>query len=203
MDFSIEDEVYQKQLIGEFFVEFDQLISTLPFLIPKLVFNQDMNGLVKSNIETLICSFTASQLLSVYDSLLKDNIEPLVPELIKMNNALSKETVRLVEIRNEFAHGAYRIGWKNFEGELDKGTFSLRFSKATKRGFEKRSRIYAIKSLSEIIKKMRLLKDAYLRIASILSLYYSGQSILEQLENLESIIKSIGTVEFKSIDEIN
>lgn len=200
MNFTKSDEDYQSKIIGEFFVYFDMAISVIPFGIPKIIYKRNYTELEKRNIQTLLSGMVASSLKISFDSLLADNYKEL-PELIKINDNLSKSLDKITEIRNSFAHGSYRIGWKDFDGNMDKDFFSLRHSKATKKGYEKRSGIYKISQLENLINELRIMQKSYLLIFTIITLKNQNQDFNMYMDILRETLKSIGKLDFKPLLE--
>ncbi|KOP38879.1 MULTISPECIES: hypothetical protein [unclassified Flavobacterium] len=201
MNFEENDINHQRKIIGEFFLQFDTVISTIPFNIPRIIYKKDHTELEKRNIETLLCAMTASTLKISYDSLIFDNYKEL-PELVKANKEISKIVDKVTEIRNSFAHGSYRLGWKDFDGNIDKDYFSLRHSKATKSGYEKRSWIYKISQVELLIKQLQNINNAYLLMNTIVFLHSQEQEIDSHIANLTESIPKIGKIEFKPIMEL-
>lgn len=200
MEFTQKDYDYQTKLIGDFFVRFDQAISVMPFLIPQIIYKKRCSAIERRNIDTLLSEMTASSLRNKFDSLLADNYSDF-PELIRANTELSSAASKIAEIRNSFAHGSYRIGWKNFEGKQDKNHFFLQHSKATKKGFDKRAKIYHIDQIKRLNQQLWTLYNAYIKFGAIFLLQNKNQSILDHIEFIKSDIKDIGKIQFSSIKE--
>ncbi|UII26746.1 hypothetical protein LVD15_26200 [Fulvivirga maritima] len=202
-DMPSEEEIdTQHQLIGKFFVQYEETISIIPFLIPKIIFSDNNFGKNKRNIEILLEGLTSSSLRTKFDALIADNYRSQ-ELLIKLNCKLSNINASITEIRNSFAHGSYRLGWSDFDGNLNKNTFSLRHSKSTKKGFQKRSRIYQIDELENLLRQMSYLKKAYQQIGVIIGLLNEDIEIQQKLINLEDHINNIGQINFQHIDELN
>jgi hypothetical protein len=201
MNYTQEDADNQTALIGKFFVQFDQAISVIPYNIPQIIYRRQCTIIEKRNIETLLSDLTASSLREKFDSLLADNYSEF-PELIKFNKKLSSTVAEMSQIRNSFAHGSYRLGWKNFDAELDKSHFSLRHSKATKSGFEKRSKIYNIEQVEKLIRQLLIIQNAYFKLSAIFMLDNGGQSFLEHIEFFKVDVTNIGKVQFFATEEL-
>lgn len=75
MNFEENDINHQRKIIGEFFLQFDMVISTIPFNIPRIIYKKAHTELEKRNIETLLCAMTASTLKITYDSLIVDKLQ--------------------------------------------------------------------------------------------------------------------------------
>ena len=197
-----EDIDKQLKLIGEFFVQYDHAISVIPFIIPKLIFGQSLNPQNQRNIETLLSDLATESLRAKFDSLLADNHKD-IPKLIGLNSRLSNAVVSITQIRNSFAHGSYRLGWEDFDSSLNAATFSLKHSKATKKGFQKRSRIYDIKELENLIFQLRVINTCYIKIAAILDLQFYKQDISSHLIFLEIELDKIGQIKLPHLKELN
>jgi hypothetical protein len=192
---------HQKKIIGDFFIKFDSVISMFPFIIPKIIYKKDPTELELRNIETLLCGMTASTLRQIYDSLIVDNYKELT-ELVRANQSLSKIIEKVTEIRNSFAHGSYRLGWEDFHGNLHKDYFSLRHSKATKNGYEKRSCIFKISQVEQLIKQLVNIEDAYLNMSIIFFLHREEKEIDSHILRLIESINKIDKIEFEPIKKL-
>lgn len=201
MNYTQEDSDNQSTMIGKFFVQFDQTISVIPFNIPQIIYKRRCTLLEKQNIETLLSDLTASSLREKFDSLIADNYSKF-PELIATNKKLSTSIAEMSQIRNSFAHGSYRLGWKNFDGELDKTHFSLRHSKATKKGFEKRSKIYKLEQVEKLILQLHIMQNAYSKLSAIFMLDNGGQYFLDHIELFKADVSEIGKIQFIATKEI-
>ena len=197
--FTLEDSHYQNRIIGEFFIKFDSAISTIPFIIPQIIYDRHYSNLEQRNIETLLVGMTASSLKTIFDSLLFDNYKS-IPELLSENNKISKALAVIIEYRNSFAHGSYRIGWKDLNGNMHKDYLSLRHSKATKDGYEKRSGIYSISQIEKLINQLRTISSSYLLINTILFHIREKYEITNEMETLKTMVSQIGKVELKPIE---
>ena len=196
-----EDINYQHKIIGEFFVSFDKAISTIPFTIPKIIYKRECSKIELRNIETLLHEMAASTLKNTFDSLVADNYGKF-PDLIKANSTVSKKMGEIIEIRNSFAHGSYRLGWKNLDGKIHKDFFSLRHSKATKKGYEKRSGIYNISQVENLIKQLLTIDHSYILMYTIFTQDSLEQETNSLIESLTKNVEEIGKVEFKPIEQI-
>jgi hypothetical protein len=201
VNYTQEDADNQSKLIGKFFVQFDQTISIIPFMIPKIIYKRNCSNIEKRNIETLLSDLTASSLREKFDSLLADNYSEFT-DLIEANKKLSTSLAEMAQIRNTFAHGSYRLGWKNFDGELDKDHFSLRHSKATKNGYEKRSKIHNMEQVEKLIKQLLIMQNAYFKLSTIFMLNNGNQQFLEYIEIFKVDVSKIGKVQFSTIKEL-
>lgn len=201
MNYTQEDADKQSKLIGKFFVQFDLTISIIPFMIPQIIYKRDCTNIEKRNIETLLSDLTASSLREKFDSLLADNYSEFT-DLIDANKKLSASTAEMAQIRNTFAHGSYRLGWKNFDGELDKDHFSLRHSKATKNGYEKRSKIHNIDQIEKLIRQLLIMQNAYFKLSAIFMLNNGNQKFLEHIEFFKVDVSNIGKVQFSATEEL-
>lgn len=187
---------YQKQLIGEFIILFENLNGIVRFIIPKIIFTSSITERQNKNIETLLEQLTFSPLLNKFDSLIADNYSDF-QRLITLNKELSIKSGKLLEIRNTIAHGSYRLGWRDFDGNLSSEYFSLMRSKSTKSGFEKRSMIISINSIEDLIKQVRDLNNSYFRISSIITFINLNQDISAHLDCLENEIHCIKVTKIK------
>jgi len=201
MDFTQEDFNYQNKVIGEFFVQFDLAISTIPFTIPRIIYKRSHSNLELRNIETLLAGMSANQLKAIYDSLIADNYKDL-PELIKANKILSTAVDKITEIRNSFAHGSYRLGWKDLNGNIDKNYFSLRHSKATKSGYEKRSWIFKLTQVQKLIDQLRIINSSYTSMNAVFHLHSQSQKLEPTMSIFLSTVPTIGKIEFIPIEEL-
>ena len=192
----------QRELIGDFFIQFDRAISSIPFLIPQIVFPINITKEQNVNIETLLAGMNAHQLKVKFDSLIIDNFKDQA-ELIQLNKKLSNKTTKLIEIRNSFAHGSYRIGWSNFSGEISENTFSLKHSKETKTGYEKRSKIHTTKELEKLIYQEHQIYSCYMQIAAIFDTIAMDNDISIFIENLRLQIEKIGIIKFEHESILN
>src|SRR5690606_23397177 len=119
------------------------------------------------NFDCLTSELTTNPLKSKFDSLLADNFKHL-EKLINLNKSLSNKVTKVQEIRNTIVHSSYRLGWKNFNGELDVDTLSIRKSKSTKDGFEKRAMIISTTQLKEYNSDLKKISSCYNLIAAII-----------------------------------
>lgn len=94
------------------------------------------------------------------------------------------------------------MGWKDFDGNIDKDYFSLRHSKATKSGYEKRSWSYKISQVEQLIKQLQNINNAYLLMNTIVFLHSQEEEIDSHIANLTESIPKIGKIEFKPITEL-
>ena len=204
-EFTKVDVKQQYALIGEFIVRFEDVNDWVRFLIPKIIFPSNRSELQSRNIDSLIENITADQLRTKFDSLLADNF-PNCPRLSELNNKLSAKTVDLAKIRNTIVHGAYRLGWKDQEGNLSNNTLSIKHGKATKRGFEKRSRIISTEKLESLNADLFKVSKAYNYIAAVidtLNNYQLPKQADKFIMFLEDEIKSIPKFKFEEIDILN
>lgn len=195
----------QYSLIGEFVVRFEDINDWFKFLIPRIIFPINQSDLQLRNINSLTENITAKPLRTKLDSLISDNF-PDYPRLSELNNKLSSKIVNLPEIRNTIVHGSYRLGWKDFDGNLSGNTLSIQHSKTTKQGFEKRSKIISTEKLENLNKNMIKVSKSYDYIAAIIRcLKYhklpeqAGKYILW----LEDEINSIKKFKLEEIDILN
>jgi hypothetical protein len=183
----------QKALIGEFIILFESLNDTMRFILPKIIFPKHITELQSKNIETLMTDLGAEQLKSKFESLIFDNFYSF-PQFTKTNSRLSIKTSELAGIRNSIAHGSYRLGWHNFNGELSDNSFSLRHSKSTKNGYQKRSKIISTDELIELNKTLHEISSCYTLIQSII--------LLINVENRIDLAESYITSFIKKVDEL-
>lgn len=206
------DEIFtniniQKQysLIGEFVVRFEDINDWIKFLIPRIIFPSEQSDLQLRNINSLTENITAKPLRTKLDSLIADNF-PNYPRLSELNNKLSSKIVDLPEIRNTIVHGSYRLGWKDFDGNLSSNTLSIQHSKTTKKGFEKRLKIISTEKLENLNNNIKKVSKSYNYIAGIINcLKY--HNLPEQADKyvlwLEDEIKSIKKFKLEGIDILN
>jgi len=207
MEEEFTDEGFEKQkaLIGEFIIRFENLNDWIRLILPKIIFPKVITKTELNNIETLMTDLGAEQLKSKFDSLIFDNFSSF-PELSKTNNKLSNKVSELTSIRNSIAHGSYRLGWKDFNAELRDNTFSLRHSKSTKKGYEKRSKIISIKDLIELNEQLNELASCYKLISIIIrNLSYHNRIDLAEknLKLLVNKIDEIDKINLKHLDILN
>jgi len=195
----------QYSLIGEFVVRFEDINDWFKFLIPRIISPINQSDLQLRNINSLTENITAKPLRTKLDSLIADNF-PNYPRLSELNNKLSSKIVTLPEIRNTIVHGSYRLGWKDFDGNLSGNTLSIQHSKTTKQGFEKRSKIISTEKLENLNKNMIKVSKSYNYIAAIIRcLKY--HKLPEQADKyilwLEDEINSIKKFKLEEIDILN
>jgi hypothetical protein len=204
-EFTEKDLERQKALIGDFIIRFERLNDWIRFILPNIIFSKQITKLELENIETLMTDLGAEQLRSKFDSLIFDNFSSF-PELSKTNNKLSIKVSELTSIRNSIAHGTYRLGWKDFNAELSDDTFSLRHSKSTKKGYEKRSKIISTKDLIELNQQLEKLASCYKLVYIIIRNLSHHNRIDLAGKNLEVLIKKIdeiGKINLKHLDILN
>lgn len=206
-EFTKEEIEKQKALIGEFVIRFEDINDWIRFIIQHIILKdiEPVYELLSKNIETLLSDITAEPLRSKFDSLIVDNFNDY-PELIKFNNLLSNKLQDLTTIRNSLVHGSYRLGWKNFQGEVSSNTLSLRHSRPTKRGFEKRSKIFLTTELSKLNHTLIQIAGCYNSIQVIIGFIKTGMendSINELIQNLGQEINSIEKIKLSHIDILN
>ncbi|KYG72090.1 hypothetical protein EV198_0140 [Roseivirga ehrenbergii] len=191
----------QYALIGEFVVRFEDINDWLRFLIPKIIFPDKQSKLQTQNIGSLIENITADPLRSKFDSLISDSFTAY-PKLSQLNLKLSSKIVELPQIRNTIVHGAYRLGWKDFEGNLSSDTLSVQHSKATKKGFEKRSKIISTKTLENLNRDMIKVSKSYNYIGAIIDCL-NHHNLPEQADKyLIFLDKEIDSFNKMKLDEI-
>ncbi len=195
----------QKALIGDFIIRFESLNDWIRFILPNIIFKKQITELELKNIETLMTDLGAEQLRSKFDLLIFDNFSSF-PELSKTNNKLSNKISELTSIRNSIAHGTYRLGWKDFNAELSDDTFSLRHSKSTKKGYEKRSKILSTKDLIELNEQLEKLAFCYKLIHIIIRNLSNHNRIDLAEKNLQALVKKIDEIDkinLKHLDILN
>jgi len=205
MSYVSKEEIdFQKQLIGDFFIQFDSAISFIPQIIPRIIFPINLDYQKGRNIENLLAGMTADVLKSKLDSLVVDNY-PKETKLFELNSKLSNKVSEIIEIRNSLAHGSYRLGWINLKGDYHKDTFSLRHSKSTKKnGYEKRSKIHHIEELQQLIQQLHIINNSYSKICSIIMLINDGRDDGSRLiKQLEEDLKNIGKIKFSHLEILN
>ncbi|MGY5849190.1 hypothetical protein [Salegentibacter sp. F14] len=204
-DFSKEGIENQKKLIGEFVILFEDINDWIRLLIPEIVLQNSANYQQKKNVETLLTDLTAEPLKSKFDSLIFDNFSEF-PELINTNKKLSKKVSNLNIIRNSIVHGSYRLGWKNFEGELSDQTFSIRHSKTTGKGYQKRSKIFRTSDLINLNKNLRKISGCYNSLAVIIlhsNIFKQKNNAEEQIKNFQECVEEIENIKLEHLDILN
>lgn len=181
IDNSIKDGLeIQKALIGEFVIFFEDINDWIRFLIPKIIFKGKIDKTQIKNIDCLTEQLTLEPLKSKFDALIADNFKDL-KKLIEINKKLSIKISSFTTIRNSIVHGSYRLGWENFQGILTNNSFSLRHSKSTKKGFEKRAMIVSIDKLKELNLELKKISFCLNLIAAILDTHF-GYKLEKQTE---------------------
>jgi hypothetical protein len=204
-EFSREGIEKQKALIGDFVIQFEHLNDWIRFIIPEILFQMPVPEIDKNNVETLLTDIGAELLRSKFDSLVADNFSDY-PDFIECNKKLSNKIANLTTIRNSIVHGTYRLGWKNFQAELSDSTFSLRHSKTTKNGYERRSKIISIEELEFLVQTMRRISACYNSISVIIqNIKVTKRMDLasKYLTQLENQLESINNPKLKHLDIIN
>ncbi|WP_127022004.1 hypothetical protein [Flagellimonas beolgyonensis] len=195
----------QFMLIGEFIVRFEDINDWIRFLIPRIIFKEDQTELQVKSIESLTESITAYPLRIKLDSIIADNFRNC-ERLVRLNQRLSSKQEKLPEIRNTITHGSYRLGWKDFSGNLSSETLSIQHGKATKGGFEKRSRIISTIKLEEMNKNLIRVSKSYNYIAAIircLNYHDLPNQADKYLDWLEEEINSIEKFKLEEVDILN
>jgi hypothetical protein len=189
----------QKALIGEFIILFENINEWIRFIIPRIILLNFSDQLGINNIHTLLEGLTSDPLRNKLDSLINDNFSEFATVTL-INKKLSKKVTELPQIRNSIAHGTYRLGWEDHVGNLNPEFFSLMHPKATKNGFEKRSKIIEIKTIEKLIFQMKLIMDCYANLTSIITQINLGKNetdITKFITLIENNLKEIGTIELK------
>ena len=195
----------QKNLIGDFVINFENLNDWMRFIIPGIIFKGNGTTSQNKNIDTLLTDLGAEQLRAKFDSLIHDNFQSY-PDFVIRNKELSKKVSQLSNIRNSIVHGSYRLGWKDFQGRLSDDSFSLRHSKPTKNGYEKRSMIISTNDLIELNTNLQKLSSCYNSIHVInrsIWIYKKDDLINRQIENFSGLVKSIKKLNLEHIDILN
>ena len=205
LEFSNEGLERQKTLIGDFIIQFEHLNDWMRFTIPRIIYGVFPTELKMRNIETLLTDLGAESLKSKFDSLLVDNFQDH-PKLIDLNNKLSTKFSSLCNIRNTIAHGTYRLGWKNFNAGMNDESFSIRHSKATKKGYQKRSKIISVAELESLIISVRSLYPCYSHINTyIRCIQKKERNELKEryIKELERLVSSIDKIKFEHLNILN
>ena len=199
MEDEISNKDFEKQeaLIGRFIISFESINDWIRFIIPVIIFPNGVNEIQRRNIDSLLTDLGADQLRLKFDSLIFDSFSSF-HGFIKVNNILSKKVSDLIPIRNSIAHGSYRLGWKNFNLESSNSTFSLRHSKSTKKGYQKRSKIISVDDLDNLIKITDEIISCYHKISVIIK----HLNIHKKVDLAENKIIQL-TEEVNNLDKIN
>ncbi len=200
---TFEENNNQKKLIGEFFINFDYAVSVIPFIIPDILFPNNISKIQQVNVETLLEGLTTNPLIAKFDALLYVNYKNN-EKLLKYNSQLSTKIKSISEIRNSFAHGSYRLGWCDFNGKLDKKYFNLKHSKLTKKnGFEKRSNIYNIDEIKKLNTQLLIIYNCYIKISAIINNINENLDYHLLIEQLSNDLLSIGNISFTPKETLN
>ena len=190
----------QRQLVGEFIIEFEQICAFLRFIILRII-NPNADDLQCNNIEILLEGLTADPLKKKVDALICDNHAVNVA-LIKLNKRLSNKFTDLISVRNTFAHGTMIIGFNNFNGELSGNTFLLKHTKINKDGIDRNSMIIHCDQLESLIKQARSISDSYLDISVLIGNQLTIESRGLMMVTLTKKIDDIGKIELKYMEKV-
>ena len=195
----------QRALVGEFVMRFENLNDWMRHIIPMIICENVDSKIQVRNIETLLADVTSEQLRSKFESLIFDNFSAY-PKFINANKVFFKRTSDISKIRNSIVHGSYRLGWMNFVGEVSAETFSLRHSKATKGGYEKRSKIISNESLINLNGNLQKMGNSFNHIAVIVRLIMINKIPDKAQPNIKQFAERVleqDKLELKHLDILN
>jgi len=196
-----EDEMNkQRQLIGEFIIEFEQICGFIRFIILDILY-PNASKLDNNNVEILLEGLTADPLRKKLESLIFDNYND-DKELINFSKEISKKFESLISIRNSFAHGSILLGRKNLSGESSGNTFLLKHSKTTKEGIDRNSMIIENSNLEYLIEQTRDIYNIYSHIILLIDKEYPENNRNFSKEYITKKIESIGKIELKPIEKL-
>lgn len=200
--FTEEGKEKQKALIGEFIINFENLNDWMRFIIPSIILKENLSNVNIKNIETLLTDLAAESLRSKFDSLIYDNFKSF-PDFVNTNKILSKKVADLNQVRNSIAHGSYRLGWKDFEGGMSDESLSLRHSKPTKSGYEKRSKIISTSDLIELNENLLKVSSCYNSIAIIIRNIYVHKNKIQAIKFIEKLSLQVNNINKLKLDYLD